>query len=291
MHDFDRPGENESLTALLTLSDPAVLSSEQDAQSILFHYPAAKLGLRSGIRFCAGKLVEAVRNLHRDGLSSQPWVVASPPRFVLPGAANLMARELTQLLGTAWDLAPTLAELWLATAAEHIEVEDSPGLYAQAAFAARIKERSRLHQRLKPLAVAQFQGRPVLFVNDIHVTGAQQHFMRQALQAAGVAHIHWLYLVIVPPEIGRDHPQIEYALNYSRHGSFDDFAELLRHADIEFTARCIHRLFDHAESELHAFLDSLPSERRQELIGLAAQEAQCEGRSAEYWAKLQRLSE
>jgi hypothetical protein len=291
MHDFDIPGANESLTALLTLSDPADLTVAHAAGSILFHYPAAKLGLRSSVRFCAEQLAVAARDVLARSESSSPWVIASPPRFVLPGAANLMARELTEVLRSACVPAPMLAEMRLAPDAGQDAITASTRLYSQAGFENRVQERSRLHQRLKPLEAGQFRGRSVLFVNDINVTGAQQHFMRQAMHGAGVARIHWLYLVTVPPELGRAHPQIEYALNYSRHATFEAFAELVRHADIEFTARCIHRLFDHEESELRAFLSSLPVPQRRYLMELASQEAQCQGRTAEYWEKLRRISD
>jgi PRTase ComF-like len=290
MHDFDIPGANESLTALLTLSDPAALTAASAVESILFHYPTAKLGLRSSIRFCAEQLAGAAREVLASSESSTPWVVASPPRFVLPGAANLMARELTTMLGDGCDPAPELTELWLAPDAGNRDMVASARLYSQAGFDTRVQERSRLHQRLKPLVPEQFRGRSVLFVNDINVTGAQQHFMRQAMQGVDVACIHWLYLVTVPPELGRVRPQIEYELNYSRHASFEDFAELVRNADLEITARCIHRLFDHEESELRVFLDSLPAQRQRDLIGLASQEARSQGRPAEYWERLRRLS-
>ncbi len=290
MHDFDIPGANESLTALLTLSDPAALAAAHDAESILFHYPAAKLGLRSSIRFCAEQLAGAAQDVLARSEASARWVVASPPRFVLPGAANLLAREVATLLGAACDPAPKLAELWLASDAGKRDTTQSTRLYSQAGFEIRVQERSQLHQRLEPLLPEQFRGRSVLFVNDINVTGAQQHFMRQAMQCADVARIHWLYLVTVAPELGRAHPQIEYELNYSRHASFEAFAELVRLADIEFTARCIHRLFDHEESELLAFLSSLPAERQRYLIELASREALCQGRPAEYWEKIRRLS-
>ncbi len=291
MQDFDTPGANESLTALLTLSDPAALTAASDAESILIHYPTAKLGLRSSIRFCAQELARAARDVLAQHPPSASWLVASPPRFVLPGAANLLAREVVKMLDGGCDPAPTLAELWLASAAGNSGGAESTRLYSQAGFETRFKERSQLHQRLKPLRAEQFRGRSVLFVNDINVTGAQQHFMRQAMQDAGVARIHWLYLVTVAPELGHAHPQIEYELNYSRHASFEAFADLVRHGDIEFTARCIHRLFDHDESEVRGFLASLPAERRRYLIELATQEAQCQGRSAEYWEKLRRVSE
>lgn len=291
MHDFNTPGENESLTALLTLDDPAVLSAAHSARSILFHYPAAKLGLRPSIGFCARQLAGAARAVFARGPTAAPWVITSPPRFVLPAAANLLARELVALLVASGDSTSALAELWLDSADAPGDAPDSTRLYARAGFETRFKERSQLHQRLKPLVAEQFQGRPVLFVNDIHVTGAQQHFMRQALLAAQVPCIHWLYLVTVPPDLGRAHPEIEYELNYSRHGSFADFAELVRDGDIEFTARCIHRLFDHEESEVQAFLESLPTARRQKLIELASEEAHCQGRPRDYWEKLQRLSE
>lgn len=290
MQDFDIPAANESLTALQMLSNRAALSAVDDAESILFHYPTAKLGLRSSVRYCAAKLADAARDVLTRHATTEPWVISSPPRFELPGAANLLAQELRALLGAGDAPAPVLVDLRLSPISAEFATTDSSRLYSQAGFADRVQERSRLHHRLPPLTAEHFQGHSVLFVNDINVTGAQQHFMRQAMQAAGVARIHWLYLVVVPPEVGRAHPQIEYELNYSRHASFEAFTELIRHADMAFTARCIHRLFDHEESELRVFLNSLRVEQRQRLIELASLEARNQGRAREYWEKLRRVS-
>lgn len=282
---FDVPGARESSTALVTLAAPPF-----DARSpILHHYPAMKLGVQASVGVCAEHAGIAARAILQREPDSTRWVIASPPRFVLPGAANLLAREVHRGLLDLGDRTPALAELLLAPleaghAAERI------ALYSQAGFDDRVRERKRIHERLIAPDPHRFSGRAVLFVNDINVTGAQQHFMRKALNDAGAAAIHWLYLVAVPAEVGKAHPGIEYELNFSRFESFEEFAAIVCGEGIEFTARCINRLFDCDDTELLPLFRTMAPARKALLLRLAAEEAKCQGRDADFWDKLARIS-
>jgi hypothetical protein len=285
--DFDIPGACESSTALHVLSGLPIDSTSE----ILAHYPAMKLGVRESVRICAAHLGIAAQRIINRVSPVGPWTIASPPRFILPGAANLMARDIHRHLPAYARNAALLLEPRLTPAVVPSDVTGSTRLYSQAHFDDRLQERKRLHERLPPLDPARCRGRHVLFINDINVTGSQQHFMRKAFEAAGAAGIHWLYLVTVPPAIGQAYPQIEYELNYSRFASFDEFTTLVSGEGIDFTARCVHRLFDHDEAQLRPFFRALKPARKSVLLRLATEEALCQGRSEDYWDKLRRLAE
>lgn len=285
-NDFDVPGAGESSLALHTLS-----ALPFDAASpIIHHYPAMKLGVQASVRFCAEQLGAAARAVLARESGTASWVIASPPRFVLPGAANLIAREIHRDILARGEHAPGLAELLLAPPDAASRPAERTQLYSQARFDDRVRERKQIHERLVALDPDRFRGRAVLFINDINVTGAQQHFMRKAVQAAGAANIHWLYLVTVPPEVGRANPEIEYELNYSRFASFDEFAAIVSGDGIDFTARCINRLFDYDDTQLLSLLRAMTPARKALLLRLAEEEARCQGRGEEYWNRLARMS-
>src|SRR6185295_15342216 len=92
--------------------------------------------------------------------------------------------------------------------------------YAELGFADRVTERERLARQLVPNP--DLRGRPVLFVNDICVTGAQQQTMQQYFEQAEAACVRWLYVIVVDPEIGRMKPEIEWQINFA------PFEDLLR---------------------------------------------------------------
>jgi hypothetical protein len=285
MDDFDIAGEHESSTALYTVS-----ALPFDAASpVVFHYPAMKLGVRANVHFLAQQLGNVARELHAREVGFDRWVIASPPYFVLPGAANLMAREIHRGMTSPGSRAPVLAEMPLAPLNSQTDAHERTELYSQARFDARVKERGQIHQRLLPLDPHAFEGRAVLFVNDINVTGAQQHFMRKAMRAAGAVSIHWLYLVKVPPEVGRAHPQLEYELNYSRLSSFEEFGAIVSGEGIDFTARCVNRLFDYEDAQLETLFRAMPVARRSHLLRLATDEARFQGRSEAHWERLSRM--
>jgi hypothetical protein len=240
------------------------------------HYPAMKLGVRESVREYARLLLPLARDVITRRPESADWVVTAPPFFAVPAGANLVAREIHRHLTVelpshislrATDLhhpVPTGAALQHMLASE----------YSSKDVEARIEERRRLHdgERAPTLDPAVFQGRAVLFVNDINVTGTQQSFMQQGFEAVGPASVDWLYIIQVDPRLGRSNPELEYALNHLRLETFEAFAAVVAGADIDFTCRCIRRLLAYAAAQLEPLFRALDDTRRRILYDLATQE-------------------
>jgi hypothetical protein len=135
--------------------------------------------------------------------------------------------------------------------------------YAKLDFTDRLTERERLNARL--VRNASFHGYPILFINDICVTGAQQHAMQQYFERAGAAFVTWLYVIMVDQEIGRSNPEIEWQINFA---SFEDLLQMVTSEQIQFTGKCVQRLMHLSIAELHQVLRALDEERRTRLMEL-----------------------
>jgi glutamine phosphoribosylpyrophosphate amidotransferase len=127
-----------------------------------------------------------------------------------------------------------------------------------------VTEHERLGQRL--VHSSDFHGRPILFVNDVCVTGAQQRAMQQYFERAGAACVRWLYVIVVDPEIGRTKPDIEWQINFAR---FEDLLRMVSREEIQFTGKCVQRLMHLSIAELDQVLRALNEERRTRLLELA----------------------
>jgi hypothetical protein len=262
-----------------------------DPQFPLFrHYPAMKLGARDAVAFFVAQLVPRVREL----LAASPagWVVTVPPLFVLPAGANLIARgvcrELARLGG-----APPLVELCYSApdpATAHLEMPATD--YSRASVRDRVTSRRQLYEGRSRIAIdaAQFRGRAVLFVNDINVTGTQQHFMRRALTPAGPASLHWLHVLQVDPALGRAHPELEYTLNHLQLASFAELAELVADPATEHTARCADRLLGCDPVALAPVLRRLGAARATRLVAQIADEVRWKGSGADHQARVALLA-
>ena len=136
--------------------------------------------------------------------------------------------------------------------------------YANLDLADRVTERARLSRRL--VADAGFQGRPVLFVNDICVTGTQQRAMQQYFDSVEAACVRWLYLIVVDPEIGKEKPELEWQINFA---PFEDLLRIVSREQIRFTGKCVLRLMQLSIAELDQVLRALNEERRTQLLKLA----------------------
>lgn len=239
------------------------------------HYPAMKLGVRESVREFGRLLLPLAREVMARRPESADWVVTAPASFAVPAGANLVAWEiyqhLTVELPSHVSLRGTDLRLTAPTGAAVEEVRT--GNYASKGVDARIEERRRLFDDRTPaLDPAVFRGRAVLFVNDIHVTGTQQSFMQRSFEAVGPASVDWLYILQVDPRLGRSNPELEHELNHLRLETFEAFAELVAQADIDFTCRCIHRLFTYPAAQLAPLFRALSDTRRRSLYDLAIQE-------------------
>jgi hypothetical protein len=258
-----------------------------DPQLPLFrHYPAMKLGARAAVDSFVERLVPRVRAL----IAEHParWVVTVPPLFVLPAGANLIARGVCRELARLDGYAPPLVELRYSPpdpATEHLEVPAED--YSRSGVAERVKSRAQLYEGRSRIAIdaEQFRGRAVLFVNDINVTGTQQHFMRRALAPTRPESLHWLHVLQVDPELGRAHPELEYALNHLHLASFAEFAELVADPGTEHTARCADRILGGDPAALAPVLRRLGPAQATRLAEQIAEEVRWKASGADHRAR------
>src|SRR6185295_16827661 len=124
--------------------------------------------------------------------------------------------------------------------------------YANLDLADRLTLRERLSERL--VRNDDFHGRPILFVNDVCVTGAQQHAMQQYFESVGAAKVHWLYIFVIDPEIGRANPKIEWEINFA---PFEDLLRMVSREQIHLTGKCVLKLMHLSVAELDQVLRAL----------------------------------
>jgi PRTase ComF-like len=235
-----------------------------DADAEIFRqYPAFKLGVTDSVRYYARLLLPLLKNIIASDAQHTDWILTGPAISArTPAAANLLCGELLDLYRRERDTRDS-KELSLMD----IQYDNEPTAsidYANLDLADRLAERERLSPRL--VRNADFRGRPILFVNDICVTGAQQHAMQQYFDRDEAACVRWLYLMVVAPEIGRAQPRIEWEINFA---PFEDLLRMVSCEQIQFTGKCVLRLMQLSIAELDQVLRALNEERRTRLLELA----------------------
>lgn len=236
-----------------------------DAQSEFFrHYPGFKLGVIESVRYYARLLLPVIRKtISTDPEHSSGWILTGPAIAAQTlAAANLLGRELSDLYlrehGTANYEGLSLVDI-------QYDNESTASIdYAKLDLAERLTLRERLSQSL--VSNADFHERPILFVNDVCVTGAQQRAMLEYFERERAACVRWLYLIIVDPEIGRANPKIEWQLNFA---PFEDLLRMVSREQIQFTGKCVLKLMNLSIAELDQVLLALDGERRTRLLELA----------------------
>jgi hypothetical protein len=235
-----------------------------DAHSEIFrHYPGFKLGVIESVRYYARLLLPVVSELIANDSEHTGWILTGPAIAAQTmAAANLLGRELFDLYLRQRDTR-NYKELSL------VDIQyDNEGTasidYANLNLADRLTLRERLSRQL--VRNADFHGRPILFVNDVCVTGAQQNAMQEYFERAGAACVRWLYLIVIDPEIGRANPKIEWQINFA---PFEDLLRMVSREQIQFTGKCMTRLMNLSVAELAQVLRSLDVERRTRLLELA----------------------
>lgn len=247
------------------------LPIEADAE-IFRQYPAFKLGVTKSVRHYAELLLPLVKEIIAGDTEHTDWIMTAPAITAqTPAAANLLCEELFELckrqqdiriskklslINIQHDSEPTSSMAWK---------DPTKSLdYAKLDFHDRVKEHDRFSRRLA--GNADFHGRPVLFINDICITGAQQHTMQRYFDRTEAACVSWLYVIAVDQEIGRSNPRIEWQLNFS---PFEDLLRMVSCDQIQFTGKCLQRLMHLSIAELDQVLRALNDERRMRLLELA----------------------
>lgn len=225
---------------------------------IFRHYAAFKLGVTSAVRHYAQLLLPLVKNLIAES-EHTGWILTAPGILTqTPAGANLLCWELFDL----YTRERNSKELSLIDIQYDNEATASID-YAKLGFADRMTERERLSRQL--VHNSEFQGRPVLFVNDACVTGAQQHTMQQYFERVEASCVTWLYLIVVDPEIGRKKPDVEWEINFA---PFEDLLRMVSREEIQFTGKCVLKLMHLSTEELDQVMRALSSERRTRLLEL-----------------------
>ena len=235
-----------------------------DAQSEIFrHYPGFKIGVVDSVRYYARLLLPLVRELIANDTEHTGWILTGPAIAAqTPAAANLLCRELSDLYLRERDTR-NYKELSLIDIQYDNESTASID-YANLDLADRLTIRERLSRQL--VRNADFHGRPILFVNDVCVTGAQQNAMQEYFERDGAACVRWLYLIVIDPEIGRANPKIEWQINFA---PFEDLLRMVSREEIQFTGKCMTKLMHLSIAELDQVLRALNAERRTRLLELA----------------------
>lgn len=260
------PDLEETVTSLYRLTRWPV----DCRHDLLASYPAFKLGERESIVHYARRLAPVVEALIAAHPQATAWALTAPPYHAIPAAANLLCGEIFRLLKGSFGPPVKLSLIEIAENVQQLENHRANADYSRLSSTERIEARERSasaivhHQALS--------GQTVIFVNDINVTGAQQRVMRRYFEAIGVTVIHWIYIIDVADELGRQAPQIEYDLNTWKYGSFDDFGVLLSTAEITFTSKCIARVFSYDVVELSRLFGMLSVRRRSRILELTIQE-------------------
>jgi hypothetical protein len=244
-----------------------------DADAEIFrHYPVFKLGVTDSVRYYARLMLPLVKKVFASDSEHSDWILTAPAMTVhTPAAANLLCWELFDLCMRERDEHAS-KELTLVEIEHDSESNTSidwkdPNKshdYAKLDFEDRVTEHERLGQRL--VHNPDFRGRPILFVNDICVTGAQQRAMQRYFEQAEAACVRWLYVIVVDPEIGRTRPEIEWQINFT---PFADLLRMVTREQIQFTGKCVQRLMHLSIAELDQVLRALDEERRRRLLELA----------------------
>ncbi len=243
-----------------------------DAEAEIFRwYPGFKLGVDGSVCHYARLMLPLVKRLIARYSEHTDWILTAPAiANQTPAAANLLCWELFRLCQREQD--PRACKLTLididhdSESPRSIEWKDPTKSqdYARLDFADRVIERERSSRRL--VRNPEFRGRPVLFVNDICVTGAQQHTMQQYFERAEVACVRWLYVIGIDQEVGRSNPEIEWQINFA---PFEDLLRMVSREQIQFTSKCVQRLMQLSIAELDQVLRALNKERRTRLLELA----------------------
>lgn len=282
-----------------------------DTKNPLFaRYPAMKLGCMAEVNWYAEQLAWlAASNIVAEKMADAhnaltlEWVVIAPPYYQLPSAANLLAvqvaERLPQALQKALAALPTVAQPGISLVQPRLQAQ-SARFNTQAEFdlyynysknsqAQRIKERERVQQSLQTESLsAQLRGKSLLVINDINVTGTQQHFMQQAFNAAGATQCMWLYILNIDAALAKAHPEIEYQINHCAVATPEAFARALQRDDINHTVRCLSRLFNESDSNFGHILSALPPAHCQRLLQLAELEGRYSGEL--FASKMRQLS-
>ncbi|MBC3917189.1 hypothetical protein H8L32_06855 [Undibacterium sp. CY18W] len=245
------------------------------------HYPGMKLGQWQQIDFFSKKLSCLAANIMQQDADTDTrdiavdWVITAPAFYHLPSAANLLARRvhaLLQLQGFSLSLLePRLNQQQIAVNSQ--DDFDLTNNYSKSQLAQRVQQRQKTQAMAdSDVQMKQFCQRKVITINDIYVTGTQQYFMQQTLDAAAVKDSYWLYIFKLENGLARRHPEIEFEINQHGINDIKSFAAILNDEQTTPTTRCLSRLFAESMDNFYQLISLLEPGTKERIFSLAQAE-------------------
>jgi hypothetical protein len=237
-------------------------------------YTFLKLGVADAVDFYATRLATMVEGWMASQPQPADWVLTAPAYHAIPSAANLLCEDVHALLGNRFamvEIRHSRVDPGALGARELKRWED----YSRLGWQERVASRARSDSLA--LDDHSFAGRSVLFVNDINVTGAQRRGMADYFARVRAARVVWVSVIDVDEEIGKQEPQLEFALNTSRSLSVEELGRLLAGPGVRFTSKGMGRLFAYEPPDLDRILAIVGAERRATILRLARDEGRFDG--------------
>lgn len=187
-------------------------------------------------------------------------VIMGTPYKSLPNAAKLLADVAGYSLGN-WGLDFNVA------ASRIYQHRLAEGDYGKLSSAMR-DERNR--QKKYFLDPTDFEGKHIVVVDDVRITGSIERSVVTLLDGIEWESLTVTNLVRLNPDVARDNPQIEDALNHASINSLRDLLPLMEQRDrFVLITRTVKRILEADEFELREFLSALEPARRAELYRAA----------------------
>ena len=231
-------------------------------------YPAIKYGERQAIYHYA-KLLAPLAEQTIMKARGRECVLISPPVRHLPSGANLLCNELSSILSRKLEGQARIDQqrLRLTDKVESFRTDAefrAYGDYARLDFKTRCQvqhDEESLEYNARAL-----EGREVIFINDINVTGSQLRWIRLVLRKAKPHAIHFLLIVNTVGHIGRRFPHLESEINGSSLDGPDELVMLLRESDVRYTGKLVARLLGLSAQGLDRVLRALDQQTRCAII-------------------------
>lgn len=249
-------------------------------------YSRMKYGDAAAVQFFAGHLAAAA-------LASAPFVafcreadlagrfvyVTSTAMFNVPSASNLLVRA------TADPVNIGLAQLGVApvVVAEQTRLTESAPAYASKTARERLREGAEEQRKVVTIVPEKFRGQGVVFLDDIHVTGAAVGRTRRRLRETGVAGLFCLFALRVDPAaVAASDGTIEAAINAAVvDGSLASIRPMLEDAHGPVVQKLLRVVLDPGQTDdLARFCREIPTGSLLRLYGAAA--------SNNYWQRYDR---
>lgn len=229
------------------------------SEAIYQEYPLLKLGVSRAVAHYAKLLLPFTRQIMDNHPQYQDWVLTAPPYDGAPAAANLMCWEIHNALLSIIPAEQSVSVVNLYKDEPDREIKTAQDFsnyndYSKYSAAERRQLKSK-HRFV--LRENDFKNKGIIFINDINVTGTGQEYIRQSFARFYPDSLHFVYIINCDRRIGEAHPQLENSINNFTIKTVEDFGRILSSEKMQYTAKCISKIFTYDLSDLETLLSML----------------------------------